>query len=238
MSTCTAPSPRSGRVSRLGIAWALLLGVALTALSACSPAQTSTVASPTATKPPAGVVLFQADWSRGLADWKPSSGWNVVGDYVETDGSDGLTLTIPYQPTVDDYAVEYDVQVVSVVETGGYFSLAADEQTGRDGYHADINHLLKGGIGSAGLHPSAQIYISPMDAQDPHTLHVIDYEPGYHWRTYRVEVHDNFARFLRPGSAALSSATSVKSKHLSNGPLRFHFGLAILRLGAVRVLTA
>src|SRR5579864_2967601 len=69
---------------------AFLVGFLIFSLGACSagapstsvpPAATvSTVvhASPIPTTLPAGTVLYQADWSHGLAGWQGAQGWKVV----------------------------------------------------------------------------------------------------------------------------------------------------------------
>src|SRR5438876_291028 len=96
----------------------LLVGFLLFSLGACSagtssttvPPQASVAAakhlSPTATPLPAGTVLYQANWSHGLAGWQGTHGWKMVQGQLESNSSGSATFTIPYRPTVSAYAVE------------------------------------------------------------------------------------------------------------------------------------
>src|SRR5438874_809824 len=103
----------------------VLLITFLLLLVACSGSAPSTPSvSPTATIPstptiPAGTVLYQADWSHGLAGWQVTGGWKALHGYLQSDGSNTLSLTPTYRPAVPNYAVEVRVQVVSVVNDGG-----------------------------------------------------------------------------------------------------------------------
>jgi len=67
-----------------------LLVAVLASLTACGSTLVATPTAtpiPTATFPtvPAGTVLFQSDWSKGLADWQPSDGWTVRDGMLEMD---------------------------------------------------------------------------------------------------------------------------------------------------------
>ena len=219
----------------------LELGLLLSALIACSsgtaqqatPTQFS--ASPTPTSIPANTVLFQSDWSKGLDAWKTTSGWKVKNGSIESDLSDKLSLTLPYQPTVANYAVEYRLQVVSVPKDGGQFQLVADQQATGDGYSADVLGLLTPGPHPHYIHPLAEMLIEPGDSMesDPQLL---DYEPTADWHVYRVEVQGRRASFLVDGRA-ISRASSTRTDSLSRGPIHLLSHGAILRVSSIRVLT-
>ena len=115
---------------------AFLVGFLIFSFGACSAGVPSTSVLPAATVPavvhaspppttlPAGTVLYQADWSHGLAGWQGVQGWKVVHGQLEANSSDPLTLTIPYRPTVTDYAVEIHLQIVRLLQqNGGYFKI-------------------------------------------------------------------------------------------------------------------
>src|SRR5215467_5366285 len=74
-----------------------LVGFLLFSLGACASGTSSTTVSPQSTVPatrypsptptplPAGSVLYQADWSHGLARWQGTQGWKVVQGQLETE---------------------------------------------------------------------------------------------------------------------------------------------------------
>src|SRR5215475_7938697 len=91
-----------------------LLVLLLLSLVACSPSAspTSPQPSPVSTRPaslsptpPAGSVLYQADWSQGLVGWQASEGWRVMNGILQSYGGSKLSITIPYEPTVPNYAI-------------------------------------------------------------------------------------------------------------------------------------
>jgi len=181
------------------------------------------------------MVLFQADLSK-LADWQISAGWKKMDDYLQSNLSDDQSITIPYQPAVNDYAIEMKIQVVNVPKNGGFFMITADALPGKDGYQARVLDMLAPGDHQTSTHPQAEVFIDP-DANNANQAKMIDYEPGSDWRAYRVEVHDQQVFFFAEDSR-VSSATSSQSQHLSNGPLKFRSGLAVLRIKDIRILTA
>jgi hypothetical protein len=63
----------------------------------------------------------------------------------------------------------------------------------------------------------------------------IDYEPGYGWHTFRVEVQDNGVRLLDDGTQ-IAQANSNATDTLSNGPLSLDSSLVVLRVSSLRIL--
>jgi hypothetical protein len=226
-----------------------LVGLLLFTLGACStatssktvPSQTtvpvSRNSSPTPTSLPAGTVLYQANWSHGLAGSPGTHGWKVVQGHLESDTSGSATFTIPYRPTVTNYAVEVRIQVVrSVPPYGGYYEVVAPKLPGKDGYHAGILDLKAPGPRAFGDHPQSQVYLDPFSDAGQGSGMPQDYEPGSGWHTYRVEVRGNEASLLDDGTQ-LSSVSSQQTDALSNGPIEFNCSLVILRLSDVRIIT-
>jgi hypothetical protein len=220
-------------------AWLATWLTALVSLAACG---SSASVAPTATRTPIawataapGTVLFASDWSKGLDGWQASAGWTVRDGMLEMDGQDNRTLTIPYQPTVRDYAVEFSVQVVNEPKDGGFFQLHAAATPPASGYRAEVYRILTSTPHINGDHPTAQVTIDPSEAQDPSSIHPIDYEPHNTMATYRVEVRENTVRFATE-KATLSAAVASKVDPLSHGPLTIECGLAFLRFGPVRVV--
>src|SRR6266567_674957 len=94
-------------LKRVSMPLAFLVVFLLFALGACSAGTSSTTvptqttitsarqSSPTPTPLPAGTVLYQANWSHGLAGWPGSQGWKVVQGQLESDSSGSATFIIP-----------------------------------------------------------------------------------------------------------------------------------------------
>ena len=219
----------------------VLLIAALASLAACGatavsvPTATGAPTGPTATPVPAGTVLFQSDWSKGLDGWQASDGWTVRNGLLEMDGQDDRTLTIPYLPVALNYDVTFQVQVVSVPEDGGYFHLHAMPTPTASGYVAQVFHLLTPTPHLNGDHPTATVTLDPIEAQDANTQHAIDYEPHTMMRTYHVEVRGNAVSFATEAST-LSAAVAIKEDPLSQGPLRIECGLASMRFGQIQII--
>jgi hypothetical protein len=78
-----------------------------------SPTATETP-EPTATPlPKAGDVLYTADTSGGLEQWSAGGSWHYLNGMLVNDGTSHGDVTIaPYQPTIPDYAVEFDAQIL------------------------------------------------------------------------------------------------------------------------------
>src|SRR5262249_40208132 len=241
---------RGPRVTAIaGIAAALILVViAMTvyaqfARRAGPPTATavSATATPTFTTAAPGTVLFQSDWSKGLDGWGASDGWTVRDGMLEIDGKDNRTLTIPYQPTVRDYAVIYSVQVVDEPKDGGYFRLVAAPTSTAAGFHAEVQGLHTDLEHPNGDHPHAWVLLDPRETQGGNA-HTTDYEPRHAMWTYHVEVRENGVQFKRDdpslsaATAALSAAVSIKLEPLSHGPLTIECGLAFLRFGQIQII--
>lgn len=203
-------------------------------ISSVTPSPTPTVAvTPTPTVP-AGTVLFQANWSHGLSGWSGTQGWTVVQGQIEVTSGSSATLAIPYEPVVSNYAIEIRLQVVRLLQDhGGDFVFAAPKQAGKDGYQAGVLDLKK--PGPFGSHPQAQATIDPSSDMPLGCCHPIDYEPGYDWHTYRLEVQDNAVRLLDNGTQ-IAGANSSSTATLSPGPLSISSTLVILRISSLRIV--
>ena len=217
----------------------LLLSILLIACS-ISPTTPSTAkgtpSPPTTTPVPPGTLLYQSDWSRGLDTWQATKGWKQSGKNVQTEPLANLSLTVPYQPRVADYAIEVQLQIVQVAESGGYVALTADQQPGKDGYNASVQNLLAPGKQPNGSHPHIQAYIDPLGSMDRESFETSDYEPGTHWHTFRIEVRESQVSFLVDANT-VSHAISTKTNFLSDGPLHLKSSQVILRVGTLRITT-
>ena len=227
-----------------------LVGFLFFSLGACSAGTSSTTVpphatvsatrhpSPTPTPLPAGIVLYQADWSHGLAGWQGTQGWKVVQGQLETDASDSATFTIPYRPPVSDYAVEIRLQIVRLLSPNGgpSFTIFATRAPGKDGYQAGASNLLGSVTRPFGSHPQSQVFLDPSDDTAPGSGMPNAYYPGSGWHIYRVEVRGNEVRLLDDGTQ-IGYARSTQTRVLSNGPLGLSSELLVLRVSSVRILT-
>lgn len=242
-----------GRTARRGKATASILSAILSiilgisALASCAPAPSlkapTATAQASATVPPSVTatprLVYQADWSHGLAGWMATPGWHVSGGVLQSDTGSDRKITSPFQPTTPDYAVEFRLQVIRVSQSAAtQYELSADPAAGVDGYIALFDNItLSHDRLSFFQHPHESIYIDPMmDQQDMgvHTVQVHDFEPGTLLRTYRVEVRGPVATLLIDGHVA-SLARSIKAPHLSAGLLHFYCTGVELRLSDFRV---
>lgn len=224
---------------------ALLCGYLLIATVACTGGSTSsqhtqptstTTLQPEATSLPAGTVLFQANWAQGLSQWQASGAWKINQGQleIENDSSDAATIIIPYRPAVANYALEVRMQVVRLPQEGGFYSIFATKQPGKDGYHADVYSLLGTEHRPFGEHPTVTVALDP--PADSSVTYYNDYEPGFKWHTYRIEVRGNAVSLLDYGAQIAYSNSNV-TNNLSNGPLGLSCGVVVLRVSSIRILS-
>lgn len=198
---------------------------------------TAPILSPTPTPPgqiiPGGTVLFQADWSHGLASWSGAGGWKIVNGMPQSDLRENNTLIAPYTLNVANYAYEYRFQVVSVPKNGGFLVVRAKRTQDRNGYVAGILGLLGPSEHSVFANPEIQVYLDPNEAADSPN-YPSDYEPGTVWHTFRVEVRGPEVSLVADGTTR-GRVTSTQTNWLSNEPLLVSSG-AVVRLSSVRII--
>lgn len=204
---------------------------------AATPRPTATTPlQPTATSLPAGTVLYQADWSHGLSQWQASGGWQVSQGQLEVAGNSLAKITIPYRPAVANYAIEVRLEIVSLIQgEGGYWTVFGQKQPGKDGFQAGALGIKGSEERMSGSHGQAQVYFDPLTAMAPGVGLPVDYDPGFKWHTYRVEVLENSVR-LRDNGVSLAYGSSVDSDFISNGPIGLECERLVLRIASIRVL--
>lgn len=195
----------------------------------------SPLRTPTATPLPSGTVLYQSNWSQGLAAWGNPTGWKIVNGMAQSNLSDNNALNVPYLPVVPNYAIEVRFQIVSVPTDGGFFTVTAEQHPGKDGYDAGILNLLSPASHNEFANPQVQVYLEPMDDMSA-PMAPADYEPGTTWNTLRIQVQGGNVRMLINGSGK-GAATSVQYNVLSNGPLQVISSGAVINVSDIRVMT-
>jgi hypothetical protein len=220
---------------------ALLLIAASAVLASCGSSSHATVAPtltvPTPTTTP--TVLYQADWSRGLAGWNASAGWTVVDGVLQSDAGSERSVTIPYQPAGPDYIVEVEIQVVSVPVTGGYYILHAQPAPSANGYETGVYGLQAPGPRPPNANPASHVYIDPPEAQAPAAANnsAHDFNHGASWRVYRTEVRGPAVSLIIDGRPN-TQASSAQTANLSTGPLQLSCSDVMIRVRALRFLSA
>lgn len=180
-----------------------------TSVLATAPVQ----ASPTPSVPK-GTVLYQANWSHGLAGWQGPKAWTVDGGQLVTNSLTTTSIVVPYRPTVANYAIETRVQFAQMlVNSNNAFIVYADAEPGKDGYEAQIYNLALRG---AGMAPTGYIDIAT-DKLISSTFEPHDYPPGSVWHTYRIEVVGDQATLFNDGTQISRSITQEDA--ISNGPI-------------------
>jgi len=205
---------------------------------ASTPRPTATTpVQPIATPLPAGTVLYQADWSHGLSQWQASGGWQISQGQLEVAANGLSKFIIPYRPTVPNYAIEVRLEIVSLIQgEGGYWTVFGQKQPGKDGFQAGALGIKGSEERMSGSHGEAIVYFDPLTAMGPGVGLPDDYDPGFKWHTYRVEVFENSVR-LRDNGVSLVYGSSVDSDFISNGPIGLECERLVLRIASIRVLS-
>jgi hypothetical protein len=178
-------------------------------------------------------LLYQSDWSHGLAGWQVSAGWKNSRGVLQSNSSSSNVITPLYIPTVPNYAIEVRFQIMSIPQSGGNVVVTADKAPGKDGYTAGIINLLAPGPRSQFANPEVQAFLNPIDAMEGGPQ-VSDYEPGSGVHTYRIEVQGPQVQFFIDGLRK-SVAISAQTNFLSNGPIHLKVAQAIVRVYGIRM---
>jgi hypothetical protein len=182
---------------------------------------------------PAGTLLFQSDWSKGLNSWGNPTGWTVVQGAVQSDNRSNDTLTIPYTPSSPNYALEVRFQITSVPANGGQFLIKALPVKNRDGYEGSILNLLSSAPHSEFDHPQIQIYTFSPNGEDG-SFRPSVYLPGTVPHTFRLAVQGPEVDLSADGIGKCS-AISQQTPQLSSGPLQVIVSGVIMRISNVRI---
>lgn len=158
------------------------------------------------TTPPAqpGTILYQADWSGGLAGWPGAFGWSTLngmllndGSYPESYAASGTKwIAAPYQPPVADYVVEADIQSL-----GGWCG------------GLDFGIVVRGGYIPGVVNCGNDVEIWTLGEGGPAGDRV-QFSPGRDWHTYRIEAKGNNLRILVDGALVLQASDN---RYLSPG---------------------
>lgn len=228
----------------------LFAGYIVFALAACSQPSTSPASAtstpgasntatpttqPSATTLPSGTLLYQANWSRRLADWQHGEGWSIAQGQLQVNNPAHTSITLPYTPVVPDYAIELHVLMVKVLQIPeNWFYMMVDKTATKDGFQAGYGALTA----PQATRPDPNYYAgfaqASADQLDVNAgFTEIDYVPGLKWRMYRVEVQGNQVTLFIDGRQ-VSRSTSLKDA-FANGPLRLDCRGLQLSISSLRI---
>ena len=221
---------------------AFILSILVIMLSAClssapttssqkPPPPTAAPLSPTPTTLRSGTLLYQANWKHGFSGWHASTGWKVAGGQLLIATQASASIVAPYRPSVANYAIEVNAQVVRMLKpTVNGFTLFANATPGKAGYSGGVIELTPR---EPQLPPPgyAQVTTDKLDGQAG--FQEIDFVPGTTWHTYRIEVQGNEA-LLSVDGTQVSHATS-QEQALSTGPIGMKSTGLSLRVSSFRV---
>lgn len=187
---------------------------------------------------PVGTVLFEANWSHGLASWQHSQGWSITQGQLQANSVPETTLTIPYVPAVP-YTIEVQAQIVRVLKPlANEFTIGLNETSESDGLTAGFNDLHQY-LPQEQPDPSFYTgFIQIIPEHLPPGLQILqrDYVPGTTWHTYGVTVQGNEANLSLDGHVTIRSMSSEAA--FTRGPLVLKSEGLLLRISSLRITAA
>lgn len=208
------------------------------ALSTVTPspqARPTATAQPTGTALPAGTILYQANWSHGLAGWQAAQGWRVDGGHLLVESVAETSIKAPYRPATPNYAIEARIQLVRILKpSANFYFIFAENAPGQDGYKAGAIGLTAPVNGASNAY-AGYTQAAPNSLDISQGFNSSDFVPGFDWRTYRAEIQGNELSFYVDGVRISSTYTTKPA--LSTGPLGLQsMGLA-LRVSSFTITT-
>ncbi len=161
-------------------------------------------AKPTATSAP--TVVFTSDWTSGQG-WQPAGHWSAQNGQLTNDGGalKAEPLLVPYTPTAQHYAIEFDAQILGMTQGRlcRQFALQA--------YAADGTLLYTAGTQCLGANNpyfgASNVFVQADTPAD--SFGTSDFVPGQDSRVYRVEVDGENVTFCISGGC-LDTVTSAR----------------------------
>lgn len=164
----------------------------LTPTPSATRAATATI-RPTPSATPISDILYQANWTAGLAGWTGDASWSATGGTLVNNGGvgpvAGVFVAAPYHPPTPDYAVEADIQFTG---SGGYVGVFARCTTSCGSDAATTAYF---GIVSASTQ-KARIVV---DVNGTAKFYDTPYSPDTQRHVYRLECKGNHLTFLVDG---------------------------------------
>lgn len=161
---------------------------------------------------PAPVVVYQADWSHGADGWTLPPHWQIVQGQLVNDGYGDNTIPVPVTVTDTNYAVEMNLQVLSMTNgsgCGNFFGFVSQNAQGTQQYEASVSCM----DAPPPFHGQSNLITTD---SFPSGVKVADFVVGSSPRTYRVEVRGNGVSFFpeQVAIARLSSPIPLSPAHL------------------------
>lgn len=165
--------------------------------------------------PPPGTLIYEADWSTGLAGWSGPADWKANGGLLLSEGSatslNGSPILAPFQPgALSDYAVEVELQVVRLKDEGS-FCLFCEDSFGilvrgdqQSGYVVGFDYVPG----------KTTVFVADRSRPSGRPLASQDGSPGKSEHTIRVEVKGNTIRLIMDQAVLLET---TDNQHLAAG---------------------
>lgn len=188
-------------------------------------------ASPTPSPLPHGTMLYQSNWTHDLKSWQPTSGWKIVDGMLQSSPTGTLSITLPYRPTTNDYALYLHMRVFTVTATTGSYLITTVPSGDQDGYQAGVIRFPRPDKETNSIHPELEIYTEPTNPSDAGTRH--DLGIHYEWHDYRLEVHGAQLVFYLDDQIT-GRAVSAAGKFV-NGPIHLDIFSIGVQISSFRV---
>lgn len=153
-------------------------------------------ATPTVTATTAPHLVYQSDWSRGADGWKLPATATVSDGHLIVDGSQAVSITIPYTPMTRNYTLTMDFEILSVT-LGGHFGLTARNAAGDRQYLAQMQctPMHEGAWNPALGGCAGAILVAARGGTYPSGLWTSDYVIHGGPQTFQVEVTGDTVNF-------------------------------------------
>lgn len=151
--------------------------------------------SPTPSPTPPPPTQYVSNWTQGNDGWSGTQDWQVYGGMLHNSGQnnhngDTPTITAPFQPNQDDYAVEAVFMVPSPYYNYCFGITVRGDTTGNGstfGYSVNISC------------DGSYLSITADDGSNGNHIFQAPFDPGTDWHTIRIEVKLNNAKVYIDG---------------------------------------
>lgn len=153
------------------------------------------------TQPPPQPSSYTANWSQGNDGWNGTSDWSVYGGELHNSGlnnhsDDTPTITAPFQPNSDDYAMEMTFRTPTQYN-GHCFGVTVRGSNSADGTMS--GYSINFWCNSRGI-----TSIRAFSGSSEGSTYDTQFDPGTAWHTLRVEVKLNTIKLFIDGGLLLN----------------------------------
>jgi hypothetical protein len=180
-------------------------------------------------------IIYQSDWTKGLVDYGNPAGWQIVQNAAQSDGSK-TSLVVPFQPGLDNFAFEVDIQVVKVTKdvSAGYV-ISSTPHDNQAAFEVSLIGMTSHPVTTPGYYPNLSFYLNPDAAMQRVQAGVnVDFDPKYVDHIFYFEVRGNHVSFYIDRGQA-TTVVCTNGYTLSHGPFTISVDAAIIRVSSIKV---